>query len=154
MSNPRKSAVIRKLEGNRGHRAIPDELIALGKPVPPSHLTAAQLDRWTEILASLPDELLTSADTSTIERMSVAWATFRDCTVALGDRTLVRGRDGNVVRNPLLFIRAAAAAEMHACGLALGLSPLARTRLTAPEQQDADPLTVLLGSNGVERKPN
>ena len=154
MSNPRKPAIVRKLEGNRGHRPIPREVIALGRPAPPSHLTASQLERWADIVTSLPDELLTAADTSTIERMAVAWATFREATAAIQDRTLTRGRDGNIVRNPLIFVRATAAAEMHACGLLLGLSPLARTRLLAPDQEEPDVLTRLLGSNGVERKPN
>jgi hypothetical protein len=36
------------------------------------------------------DELLTAADTSTMERMAVGWATFRETTLALQDRTLVR----------------------------------------------------------------
>src|SRR6476661_8961607 len=115
--SPRKPAIIRRLEGNRGKRAIPDELITLGKPVPPAHLTAAQLERWTEIVTSLPEDLLTAADISTIERMAVAWAAFRETTLALQDRTLVRGRDGDIVRNPFLIVRQQAAAEMHACGL-------------------------------------
>ena len=61
---------------------------------------------------------------------------------------MTRGQNGEVVKNPLLIVRRQATQEMQDCGNALGLSPLARTRLTAPEQEDTDPLTVLLGPHG------
>jgi len=92
MSNPRKPAAIRKAEGNRGHRAIPDEIVGVGRPEQPSSLTEAQRRRWDEIVQALPEGLLTRADTSVIERMSVAWCLFREVTQALNDRVLVRGR--------------------------------------------------------------
>jgi P27 family predicted phage terminase small subunit len=144
MSNPRKPAAIRRAEGNRGHRPIPDEVIGLGTPEPPPKLTPSQRERWDDIVHSMPDGYLTAADVSTIERMAVAWATFRETTLALNDKTLVRGRDGNVVRNPLLMVRKQAAEEMHLCGLALGLSPYARTRLTAQTKDEDDLLSALM----------
>ena len=81
--------------------------------------------------------------------MSVAWASFRQACVLINQSGLLtRGQHGEPVYNPLLRVRAAAAAEMQVCGQVLGLSPLARTRLTAPEAEDTDPLTVLLGPHG------
>jgi P27 family predicted phage terminase small subunit len=146
MSNPRKAAVIRRLEGNRGHRPIPHEISTIGRPEMPEHLTAEQRDRWHDIVNSLPAELLSRADTQVLERMSVAWATFRQTCAAINQSGLLtRGQHGEVARNPLLAVRKLAVLEMEACGSALGLSPLARTRLTAPDEQDADPLTILLG---------
>src|SRR5262245_52289419 len=145
MPNPRKPAAIRRAEGNRGHRPIPDEIVGLGKPEPPPGLTEAQIQRWDEIVWSFPDGHLTAADVSTIERMAVAWATFRQTTLALNDKTLVRGKDGNVVRNPLLIVQRQAAEEMHLCGMALGLSPYARTRLTAKAEVEDDLLSMLMG---------
>ena len=82
--------------------------------------------------------------------MAVAWATFRLQTTILINQSglLTRGQRGEPVYNPLLRVRTAATEEMHACGQVLGLSPLARSRLTAPDQEDTDPLSVLLGPHG------
>jgi phage terminase small subunit len=58
------------------------------------------------------------------------------------------------VRNPLLAVRKLAAMEMEVWGQALGLLPLVRTRLTAPDQEDTDPLTLLLGPPVTGKNPN
>jgi P27 family predicted phage terminase small subunit len=93
--------------------------------------------------------LLSRADEQALERMAVAWAAFRAASILINKAGLLtRGANGEPVRNPLLLVQATAAGEMHACGMVLGLSPLARTRLTAPDEQEADPLSVLLGPHG------
>ena len=146
---PRKPAAIRELEGNRSRTPIPREISAVGRPEAPTHLSAEELDRWQDIVSSLPVELLSRADEQCLERMAIAWAAFRQTTILINKAGLLtRGANGEPVRNPLLLIRATAADEMHACGQVLGLSPLARTRLVAPEQESIDPLTVLLGPHG------
>jgi P27 family predicted phage terminase small subunit len=144
MSYPRKPASLRALEGNRGHRRIPVEPVGLGQPVAPSYLTAAQRERWDAIIASLPDGLLTAADISVLERMSVAWATFRQVTAELTADNLVDEETG--VRNPLLAVLRQVCAEMHLCGQQLGLSPQSRTRLMAPPEAP-DYLTELMTRN-------
>jgi P27 family predicted phage terminase small subunit len=143
------------MEGNRSNSPIPKEIVAIGTPQPPAHLTAEQLERWHDIVGSLPSELLTSADVQCIERMAVAWATFRQtCTLINKAGLLTRGQNGEPVYNPLLRVRSASTEEMQQCGMLLGLSPLARTRLTGQEKEDADPLSVLLGPRGDAQKPN
>jgi P27 family predicted phage terminase small subunit len=133
------------LEGNRSRTPIPKEIAPVGFPEPPGYLTAEQLDRWHAIVGSLPAEVLTRADSQVLERMAVAWATFTATTILInGSGPLMKGQHGELVRNPLLAVRRLATNEMECCGLALGLSPLARTRITAPEREDDDPLTRLL----------
>jgi len=106
----------------------------LGTPETPAHLTSVERERWDEIIGSLPMNLLTRADTSMLERMAIAWATFRETTARIHASDLVvQGREGAVVRNPLVVIRGQAAQEMQTCAMSLGLSPYARTKLTAPE---------------------
>ena len=149
MARHKKPAAIRMLEGNRSRTAIPREIATLGLPEPPAHLTAEQRERWQDIVGSLPVELLSRADNQVLERMAVAWATFRQTTDLINKAGLLtRGQNGEPVRNPLLAVRKLACMEMEACSHALGLSPLARTRLTAPDQEDTDPLSVLLGPHG------
>lgn len=147
---PRKPNMVRKLEGNPGKRPMRDELVGVGLPVPPEHLTAAQRERWDDIVRSLPDGLLSGADTQVLERMAVAWAAFRETSLVINQAGLItRGANGEPVRNPMLLIRNAAASEMAECAMALGLSPLARTRIAAPDSATADdPLSILLGPAG------
>ena len=148
--NPKKPAIIRKLEGNPGKRPIPkDELTGVGDPVPPEHLSEAQLALWHHIVRSLPIGLLSQADEQCLERMAVAWATYRETSKLINQAGLItRGQSGEPVRNPLLLIRQHAAGEMSDCAMVLGLSPLARTRLTAPETASDEPLSILLGPQG------
>jgi P27 family predicted phage terminase small subunit len=152
MSNPKKPALIRALEGNRGKRPMPtNELVGVGAPQPPAHLTEDQRARWQDVVASLPEGLLSRADEQVLERMAVAWAAFRQACMTITQAGLItRGANGEPVRNPLLIVRASAATEMNACGMLLGLSPLARVRLSSPERVDDDPLELLLGP---QKKP-
>lgn len=148
MAGQRKPAVIRKLEGNRARTPIPREIEAVGRPRCPERLSAVEKAIWRDVVASLPIEMLTGADEQVLERMAIAWATFREADDKLkASSLLVKGQFGNVVRNPLLIIRKQAAEEMETCGQALALSPMARTRITAPEDQDRDPLALLLGEH-------
>ena len=145
----KKPAVIRELEGNRSRTPIPREISPPGRPEPPIGLTEAQLERWHDIVGSLPVELLSRADNQVLERMAIAWTAFREVNAAINKSgLLVKGIHGEPVRNPLLSVRRQATQEMQDCGNLLGLSPLARTRLTAPDQEDTDPLALLLGPHG------
>ena len=150
MARHRKPAPVRKLEGNRSKAPIPREMTGIGRPVPPMHLKPEERERWEDIVSSLPVSLLSRADVQALERMSIAWAAFRDLTIKINaSGFLTRGANGEPVRNPLWLLRRDAAAEMHDCGMILGLSPLARTRITAVEDAEtADPLSILLGPHG------
>jgi len=83
MARHRKPAVVRKLEGNPGKRKIVDDLPGLGKPVIPAHLSLDEQACWRAVVRSLPEGILTSADTQCIERMSVAWSTYRQCAAII-----------------------------------------------------------------------
>lgn len=150
MSRPRKPATIRTLEGNRSRTPIPREVEPIGRPACPADLSADEQARWHAVVRSLPDGLLTAADDQVLERMAVAWSSYREASASIKQTgTLVRGALGNAVRNPLLMVRKQAAEEMETCGQALGLSPAARTRLAAmPGPESEDPLAVLLGPEG------
>lgn len=145
----KKPEIIKRLEGNPGQRKIVPDLVVQGNPTPPDYLSKEQLDRWRDIVAALPDKLLKTADNAILERMAVAWATFREAARAINKMgLLVKDADGRPMRNPLLVVKNAAAAEMQDCGNGLGLSPLARTRISNPDDFEDDPLELLLGPNG------
>jgi P27 family predicted phage terminase small subunit len=100
------------------------------------------------IVGSLPVGLLSRADEQALERMAVAWAEFRETKKAIQvTGKLVQSPQGPV-RNPLFVIRNQAQREMQYAGEVLGLSPVARARLSAADQTgDEDPLALLLGDD-------
>jgi P27 family predicted phage terminase small subunit len=157
----RKPTVIRKLEGMRGHHPLPkDEPVGNGRPRVPKHLAPEAAECYRDIVKSLPVELLTRADESTLERAAVAWAQYRDATRKLDQSgLLVKGLHNQPIRNPLLMVQRAASADLAQSGAMLGLSPAARARISAPELVDEDPMALLLGdgtnawaTNGTEEK--
>jgi P27 family predicted phage terminase small subunit len=150
MANPRKPTAIRKLEGMRGHAPLPkDEPMPIGRPRAPNHLSPEAQARWLDIVESLPVELLTRADETTLERAAKAWAMYREAAVKLdASGLLVKGLHGDAVKNPLLAVLRQASQDLDRCSWALGLSPAARTRITTPEKASEDPLALLLGPEG------
>lgn len=147
---PPKPAKIKALEGNReklGRARIRENPAALGLPRLPTHLSQEERRLWADVLASLPPKLLTRADEGVLERFAVAWAEFREvhATITRTGR-LVQSANGPV-RNPLLVVRNAAAKEMHLAGMEIGLSPVARARLTAEDREEDDPMALLLGED-------
>jgi len=145
MARPRKPSAIRRLEGNPGKRAIPDEPVGHGQPRVPDYLNEEQRACFAAIVKASPVGLLCSADQPTLERAAVAWAQFRECTRTIGaSGLLIKGHDHRPARNPLLIVQRGAAEELERAGASLGLSPVSRTRLQAPEEVDSDPLAQLM----------
>src|SRR4051812_41970727 len=102
----RKPAYVKRREGNRSRVPIKDDLETFGRPQEPPHLTPAQLERWHAVVSALPPGLLTAADTQVVERLAVAWALFRETSEKIAATSLlVRGVDGNLVRNPLVVVQ-------------------------------------------------
>ena len=97
----------------------------------------------------MPLGLLTSADSSVLERMARGWALYRLAAKVIQRKgPLVQGKTSNgadrILPNPMFKVMRQAAEEMDRCGMQLGLSPYARTRLTAPGAEEEDPLALLL----------
>lgn len=149
MPRPRKPAAIRKAEGNRGKRRIPDEMRPDGLPAPPDYLDAEQRVCFAAVVDSLPPGVLCAADQPAVERMAVSWAAFRTCVRSIGATgLLIKAADGKAARHPLWIVMRGACAEMEQAGSSLGLSPVARTRIAQPEKANDDPLALLLGPEG------
>lgn len=149
MPMPKKPAALARLEGNPGRRPIPQEIDGRGHPEPPPGLNTEEGELWLAIYESLPLGLLTAADSVTMERMAIAWARFRWCQRAIRQSSVViiaRDRLGKErpIKNPLVTVQKMASEEIQQCTAELGLSPLARTRITAEGKEEDDPLALLL----------
>jgi P27 family predicted phage terminase small subunit len=143
-----KPARIKMIEGNRSKIAVAklkSDPQGLGPPRLPPGLSEAEELLWLDVVASLPDGILSSADDGILERYVVAWARFRDARKRLAETgTLVKSVHGPV-RNPLLIVISQATREMHMAGSELGLSPVSRARLAALDTFQDDPMALLLG---------
>lgn len=149
-----KPNYVKRLEGNRGKRKIPPDIIAPGHlPPAPSYLTDAQKARWDDIVRSLPVGMLASADESAVERAAVAWAAYREITLTINNQGagafLMKKPDGSFVQSPLYQVRAKLEKAMTTAAFELGLSPLARSRMADPNSTDEDPYEALLGPTGL-----
>jgi P27 family predicted phage terminase small subunit len=146
-----KTALVKKLEGNRrklGRAKLADDLAVEGAPVLPPYFDTVHTYLWRETLKALPAGLLHRADTGCLERFTVGWAQFRSVTrKILESGELVRGIDGQPVRNPLLAVQKAAASMMDRAGADLGLSPAARARIGNPVHAEDDPMSLLLAGD-------
>jgi P27 family predicted phage terminase small subunit len=154
MGRPPKPAIIKIREGNRTKvkksKLKPDP-VGRGEPRPPDCLDADELTLWWDVVHSLPVGLLSRADESTLERMAVAWNQYRQASRMIKETGLmVRHHLGHAVRNPLLPVQRLAGIAMHQAGEMLGLSPVARARLTSDKTGDSDPMELLLGMDGDE----
>ena len=148
---PKKPSAIKIAEGNRMKVAkaqLKPDPRGIGRPQLPLHLTEVERRLWSDVVASLPIMLLSRADEAVLERMAVAWAEFREVQETIRKTgKLVQSPQGPA-RNPLLIVREKAAREMHLAGEVLGLSPVARARLTDIETAEDDPMELLLGMDG------
>ena len=136
-----KPNFIKRLEGNRSRRLIPQEIQGRGRLVMPAGLKEEEAEIWADIVRSLPDGLLMQTDAGALERMSVAWARYRECQRHIRKHGLI---DKFGKPNSMAYHQEKAATEMHRLTDHLGLSPLARNRILAQNQPDDDPLELLL----------
>lgn len=147
MPQVKKPSRLKMLEGNRskvGKAMIFVDPPGKGHPQMPPDLSDLEQEMWVDIVASLPDGLLSRADNAILERFVTAWARFRAARILIRETGLLVTTQLGLVRNPVLVIEQAARKEMHASGGELGLSPVARARLASVDRWDDDPMEQLL----------
>ena len=144
----RKPAVIRKLEGHRGHRPIPNEPAAYGVPKMPDDLGAAEREIWRHIVATIPKGVMGACDALLLETCTIQAATFREAQRQIRQTGLtVETAEGHVAQNPLLRIRDRAHALLMRGLSELAMTPVSRTKIVAKIQEETDPLALLLGDD-------
>ena len=141
----RKPAAVREVEGNRSKRPIPDEPKGVGRPMAPEGLRPEEREVFYKTVRAMPDGIYSAADEAALEAFARYLVEYRSCCRQIAETgLLVRGADGPEI-HPLIPIRDTAARMINKLGESLGLSPVARTRLTAPDAFKDDPLALLLG---------
>ena len=135
----RKPPQLRLVEGNRGHRAIPNTPKAKPhrRPAPTwmSHRAKREWHRISRALYKLG--LLTDVDTKALEAYCVCYSKWRTATEKCKIGVL-QTSSGYGYANPLIAVELKYAKEMRAWMVEFGLTPAARTRITIEEPDEDD----------------
>lgn len=107
-------------------------------PERPGWLTPDAGDMWERVTPELERlGVLGRIDLGALAAYCEAWATWRAARRLLdAEGVVVKGKDGNPVRNPALLAANAASSELRAWAIQLGLTPAARQRMAAPHVDD------------------
>ncbi len=142
----KKSANLRLIEGNRGHRPIPAEPKADGFPVTPGYFNAEQKALWREIVESAPKNILKKADSLALENLVIAVVRLRKAESQLAREDLVVAGASAMVKNPLISIIRGTEQTVIALTDRLGLTPSARLRISVGKEEDDNDMDWLMGS--------
>ena len=114
--------------------------VPTGRPVMPASLKGEARKEWLRVVPVLTAMgILATVDRAVLIRYCLAWAEWLELDAALGQTgRLLRGRDGNPVRNPLWAQRRDTAATLDVLATQLGLTPMARLRHNISHQAPAD----------------
>jgi P27 family predicted phage terminase small subunit len=145
MSGPPPTPSYLKLfKGNPGRRPIkanPEPEVSPEIPSPPEFLSPIAKDEWWRIAGELHRlRLLTPFDVGVFSVYCQSYADWieaeRQLAIAGADPEthglLIKGSHKQLMPNPLLRVAAAAAERMMNCATQLGLTPLARSRISIP----------------------
>ena len=136
--------VLKALRGNPGCRRMkPEPMPAIAPvcPEPPPFLTGYARDEWYRVAEQLHClGLLTVIDSMPLAAYCASYARWRQAEEALAEMgkrdpvmhgLLMKSRDGNARRNPLIKVSADAADAMVRYAGLFGITPVARSRIAA-----------------------
>jgi len=107
--------------------------------VRPAHITGKAADEWDRAIAAMPPGFYTAADAPVLTQYVEALTYCRNAQAIVAKEGMTaKGSQGQPVAHPQLAVIARFADLMLKCAAQLGMSPAARTRLTAPEDDQQD----------------
>src|SRR6516165_3965602 len=140
---PPTSSYLKLLKGNPGRRPIkaqPEPEISPEVPAPPEFLTPTAKDEWWRLAGELHRlKLLTPLDTSVFAVYCQSYSDWIEAERTLARAAeadpetgglIVKGSHDQPMANPLVRVAAAAAGRMMDVATQLGLTPLARSRMS------------------------
>jgi P27 family predicted phage terminase small subunit len=103
----------------------------------PDHITGEARTEW-ERLTALLAERVEEIDRSILENAVVFYARWKQAEAEVAATgPVIRGPAGGAIQNPWLSIARAAARDMRACLVELGLTPRSRSKPNADQDRDA-----------------
>jgi P27 family predicted phage terminase small subunit len=140
---------LRLVKGNPGRRPVNDgePNVHSGIPSPPAELNEYARTEWKRVARHLRHSgLLSPIDRAALAAYCQSYGVWRQAEQALArmaaaDPTtqglLIRTSNGNAVQNPLLGIANKARSDMVRFAAEFGMTPSARSRVTADKEQGA-----------------
>jgi P27 family predicted phage terminase small subunit len=140
MPNIAKPTKLKDLAGNPGKRALNrKEPQPKGAPLAPATMSPAAKQVWTQLVASMPRGVFTTADSAILAAYCEAVANHRQATAAIMESPAqVQGSTGQPVLNPWFKQQAEAARQICTFGQRLGLDPIARQAINTETDDEDD----------------
>ena len=144
---PPKPSKLKLLEGNPGRRPINDrEPTPTGPLTKPDFISGDAAREWDRAVGAMPPGLYTAADAPVFAVYCVAWVLFRNALAQVAKEGMTAiGSTGQKVAHPSLAIAAKQSEIILKAADRLGMSPVARARLTVGETPGGGKFDGLLG---------
>ena len=138
-----KPTALKLIEGNKGKRTHQkkEAVIALCEPTPPAFLCDDAKVEWGRVCSALFSAgLMTELDRAALSAYCAAygrWAQAERAINAMAGKDginaalLIKTKEGNAIQNPLVGIANKARADVVRFAAEFGMTPSARTRVTA-----------------------
>lgn len=131
----KKPTHLKMLDGNPGktkinrNEPIPENNLC----IPPADLSPQALEHWHKVLKESPPGLLKEADFAEVKLFCVALSIYDEAYEKVQETgTVVLSKLGVPYQNPYLSIMNKQAEIIRACAANLGLTPVARSRMSMP----------------------
>lgn len=142
---------LKLVRGNPGKRKLNENEPApdLARPVPPPHLSDEAKVEWGRVIDALYScGLMTDIDRAALAAYCQAygrWVQAEQALARMAERDeltralMIKTSNGNAIQNPLVGTANKAMAEMVKYAIEFGMTPSARSRVTATGEQEERP---------------
>lgn len=138
---------IKKLTGNPGQRPLPtnEPKPKSRKPSPPAHLNEDAQQEWARVERELDAiGILSGLDRAALGAYCQAYGRWAQAERALAkmsnqaDGLIIKTVSGNMIQNPLVGVANKAMSDMVRYAAEFGMTPSARSRVSASEDDNED----------------
>ncbi|HEY9092845.1 phage terminase small subunit P27 family [Parasphingorhabdus sp.] len=145
-----KPTSLKLIEGNRGKRPLnaKEARPVPALPDPPPHLSADALEEWGRVAQQLHRiGLLCEVDRAALAAYAQAYGRWVQAERAIAKMAekdqltgglMIKTSNGNAIQNPLVGTANKAAADMMRYAAEFGMTPSARTRITAETPAESE----------------
>ena len=147
-----KPTNLKLVTGNPGKRALncKEAKTTAAIPAPPAHLTSDAVEEWNRVATELYNlGILSEIDRAALAAYAMAYGRWVQAERAIAKMAekdqltgglMIKTSNGNAVQNPLVGTANKAAADMMRYAAEFGMTPSARSRISAePPQESGDP---------------
>ena len=147
-----KPTHLKLVTGNPGKRTLnrKEAKTKAAIPAPPAHLTADAVEEWERVATELFNiGILSEIDRAALAAYAMAYGRWVQAERAIAKMAekdqltgglMIKTSNGNAIQNPLVGTANKAAADMMRYAAEFGMTPSARSRISAePPQESGDP---------------